>query len=313
MSSSDLTPLFVVILNWNLAVDTIACIESLQPRLPADAHILVVDNGSSDDSVEVLQSRFGEQTTVVANERNLGFAAGMNVGIRRAVGAGAQSVLVLNNDTVAAPDMLAELLQAMSAGPHVGAVGPVIYYHAAPDRIWRVGDRAVPCLPVPLRLGRREVERAGGKPLPVDYLTACALLVRREVFDQVGLFDESYPMYYEDADFCRRVRRAGWQTLAVPRARLWHKVALSASRQKRVTRYTLAWGRSRFYLGQLHGPQRLPALAFLLWKGLVTTARDIAGRDWALIRPLWRGTLDGARGRVCDPRMCLVNAKRHPD
>lgn len=288
-----LNPLYVIVLNWNLPGDTIACVRSLLVGLPPAAQILIVDNHSSDDSVAQFQASFGDTVQLLTMSDNLGFAGGMNAGIRAALQAGAGSVLLLNNDTVVHEAMLGRMLQAAADLPQAGVLGPAIFYYDLPQRIWQLGSREYPLLPIPLNLGMRDLRRAQGRPFRLDYVTGCAMLVRRAVFERVGMLDTAYAMYFEDADFCRRVRQAGFELWCVPSAQMWHRVALSAGMVKPASRYAFAWGRARFYRQHPHGP--LPGLtyAYLLVSTVLKVARDIARGEGGLAALLWRGTLDG--------------------
>jgi GT2 family glycosyltransferase len=293
-SHRGLYPLFVIVLNWNLPEDTIACVESVLASKSADTMVIVVDNGSSDNSVAMLQARFGEQVMLVETGKNLGFAGGVNVGIRRALQEGAGSVLLLNNDTVVDATMIRQLITVANAHPEAGLIGPVIHYFDAPERIWRFADNEHRVLPITVRVPDRRLEQAGGVPFPVDYITACGMLIRREVLEQVGLFDEAYFMYFEDADFCRRVRRVGgFEIWCAPEAKMWHKVSLSARKNKPLNRYAMSWGRARFYRDHPHGVLPVLTLPYLLLRSLASTLADLRGRDWDLIGPLWTGTMDG--------------------
>jgi hypothetical protein len=289
----SILPLVVVILNWNLPDETIACVDSvLAAALPGVA-VLVVDSGSRDGSVARLRQQYGERVALLALPYNGGFAAGMNAGIRHALAQGAQSVLLLNNDTVVAPDMIAELIAAAQREPAAGIWGPLIYYYDWPERIWHFADREYAWLPLPLRLSPRVLKQAGGQPLRVDYVTGCAMLVRRAVFEQVGLLDERYIMYFEDADFCRRARMHGFPVWCVPGAQMWHKVSLSARIERPGTRYLQAWGRAYFL--QRHPRREFPGLIglYVLFKTLLVSLHDIWLGEGHLLRPLWRGTLEG--------------------
>jgi hypothetical protein len=217
----------------------------------------------------------------------------MNAGVRYALAHGAQSVLLLNNDTIVAPDMIAQMIAAAQRYPVAGILGPLIYYYDWPERIWQFANREYAWLPMPLRVPASALARAGGQPVAVDYVTGCAMLVRRAVFEQVGLLDERYIMYFEDADFCRRARRHGFQIWCVPRARMWHKVSLSARINRPANRYLQAWGRAFFLRQHPHG--KLPGLTwlYLLLKTLLVSVYDIRLGERHLLRPLWRGTLEG--------------------
>src|SRR5690606_8622720 len=123
---------------------------------------------------------------------NLGFAAGMNAGTRYALAQGAQSVLLLNNDTLIDPALIHHLADALANDPAAGLAGPVIYYHDAPTRIWRFGDNEHPWLPIPRRVPDAVVTSGSDEPVALDYITACALLARKEVFERVGYLDERF-------------------------------------------------------------------------------------------------------------------------
>ena len=286
-------PLYVIVLNWNLPGDTIACVRSLQRGLSAGSAIIIVDNASSDDSLRQFGEVFGDQVMVVALESNRGFAGGMNAGIEAALQAGAGSVLLLNNDTIADADMIPRLREAAVTLPRAGILGPAIYYYDAPARLWQAGTRRSALLPVPVNLGGAALRRARGRPLRVDAVTGCAMLVRREVFSRIGPLDSRYAMYYEDADFCYRARGAGFEIWCVPQARMWHRVSLSARQVPQTTRAIAAWGRARFYRQYPHGPFPGLTLAFLLAQAALGAARDYARGDAALARLRWRATLDG--------------------
>jgi len=293
----DLYPLHIVILNWNLPDDTIACVRSIRAHPTPNIEIIIVDNASTDDSLQIFRDQLGDTVTIIANAENLGFAAGVNVGIRHALAAGTRAVVLLNNDTLVDPALIEQLVAAARDIPSADILGPVIYYHQPPDRIWRVADQEHRWLPIPLRTPDAAVARAGTRPFPVDYVTACGVLIKRAVFETIGLFDENYFMYFEDADFCRRARRAGFGIWCVPAARMWHKVSLSARKDKPSSRYAMSWGRARFYRRHPHGPAPALTTLYLIWKMARTTLADALAGDWELVRPLWAGTWDGYRNR----------------
>ena len=108
-------------------------------------------------------------------------------------------------------------------------------------------------------------------------------------------------MYFEDADFCQRARQAGFEIWCAPQARMWHKVSLSAQKIKPVTRYAESWGRAQFYRTYSQGWSRVLVTAYLLARTVVITLRDLLANEPGLVKPLWRGFLDGQRDRP--PRM----------
>jgi hypothetical protein len=264
--------------------------------MPANATVVVVDNHSTDDSVERIRAAFGDTVVIIEMPTNRGFAGGMNAGIRYALQQGAQSVLLLNNDTILDRSMIRHMMQAASDYPAAALLGPAIYYAHQPQALWRCADNEHPLLPVPVKLSARALAQAAGQPFRADYITGCAMLVRREVFKTTGLLDPRYVMYFEDADFCRRARRDGFQVWCVPQARMWHKVSASARTNKPRTRYYQAWGRAHFYRQHPHGIVPGLVVFYLLLKLLRITAEDVVRREWHLIGPLWRGTLQGYMG-----------------
>lgn len=222
----------VVVLNWNGKDLTLDCVRSLLEIDTPNVDIIVVDNASDDGSVGAIRDSFGGRVTVVANDENLGFAAGNNAGIRLALERGVDYVLLLNNDTVVDAALIDNLLRPFETNGNLGVAGPKIYYHTPPDRIWFAGGELFLSRGVARHIGIRETDRGQfDDPRDVDYVTGCALMARREVFETVGLLDPSYVAYYEDADFCVRARRAGYRVVYVPGGKVWHKISASTGGQ----------------------------------------------------------------------------------
>lgn len=213
-----------VVLNWNGLSDTLACVASLERIEDPNFRILVVDNGSSVSPHSAIQERF-PAVEVLELPSNLGYAGGNNVGIRRALSAGADFVWVLNNDAVVDPACLAELLAAAGRYPRAGVVGAKVLRTDDPTRLWvawgtvtwrqslirLVGENA-------LDDGRFDVEKE------VPWVPGCSLLLRREALEEVGTFDESFFAYHEDVDWAARSRDAGWTSLYCGHAKVWHAV-----------------------------------------------------------------------------------------
>lgn len=216
-------PVVVITLNWNRRDDTLAFLASCRQQAYANFRVLVVDNGSVDGSVEAVVAQFPE-VSVLENGANLGFAAGMNAGIKVALSEGADYLFLVNNDTTLEPPLLALLVDA--ARQHeADLVAPAIYYYDQPERLWWLGGKLRPLL---LEVRRIATPPPGKRPFEVDFVTGCAMLISRNCFAQIGLFDERFFMYYEDADFCLRARRAGVRVLVAPQAAMYHKVAVSS-------------------------------------------------------------------------------------
>lgn len=213
-----------IVLNWNRTQDTVQCVHSLQKSDYPALDILVVDNGSSHEHYAALQAALPD-TAILRSSTNLGFAGGNNLGLQHVLERGAEYALVINNDTLVESQMVSQLVTVAEAHPQAGLVGPIIYYLAQPTEVWFAGYRFTHGIYV-LRRGLnlqpplRSVE-------PVDFVSGCGVLMRRSALERVGLFSEDYFMYYEDLDYCFRVKETGLEILCVTGARMWHTVSAS--------------------------------------------------------------------------------------
>jgi GT2 family glycosyltransferase len=222
MTSKLTTTITVVVLNWNSYEMTAECIRSLQATDGPDFEILVVDNGSTDGSVEMLPREF-PLIVVLPQQRNLGFAAGCNVGMRHALVNNAEYVLLLNNDTFVAPDFVREMLATIESDPRIGAVCPKIYFADEPEIIWYAGADFSLWTGTAKHRGWKEVDRGqfdGQKE--ITQATGCAMLVRCSALRDVGLLDEQFWAYAEDLDWSVRFLKGGYRLAFAPKASLWH-------------------------------------------------------------------------------------------
>jgi GT2 family glycosyltransferase len=216
-----LAPLvMVVVLNWNGLNETRSCLDALGGVTYPRVEIIVVDNGSTDGSVDALRAEY-PQVRLLSLSENVGFAGGNNHGLRHALRHGADYVLLLNNDARIAPDAVDVLVQVAQADRRIGVLGPIIYRNDDPQRVESAGGW------LNLYTGRfRHFEKLPADqacPYEVDIISGCAMVVRREVMEQVGLLNECYFAYFEDAEWCVRARRAGYRVMAVPEAQVWHR------------------------------------------------------------------------------------------
>ena len=258
-----------IVLNWNGWRDTIACLESLQRVDYPNLSILVVDNGSTDNSVEMIRKSF-EGVEILENRANLGFAAGNNVGIRLALSRQAEFVWLLNNDTVVEPGTLEALVICAEADPKIGAVGSVLRYWHAPEKIQAWGGGIIN-----LWTGQSNHLEEPGEPESLSYLTAASLLLRSPVLREVGILDEGYFMYWEDADMSYRIRAAGYRLTVASDAFLLHKENASTGRKSpRMDRYISASG-IRFLRKFAYFPP-LPIFILIFGRAL----KRFAAREW---------------------------------
>jgi GT2 family glycosyltransferase len=280
----------IVILNHNNASDTLECIASLPKLDETQCRVFVIDNASTDNSVQAIEQT-EPRVTVVRSSVNRGFAGGMNLGIRHVQQFNADLLLLLNNDIVLAADAIAELTDAAEHYPGAGILVPKIYYASMPTTIWSAG--AV-WRRFPPRVTIRGFNIPDGpeydQPIPLDYATGCALLIRRPVFDQVGFFDEGFFMYQEDYDFCYRSRQAGWTIRYVPTAKIWHKVSRSLG--SRSPQWWYYWSRSatRLY-HHTWDYSWLAVIAMLSYFAL----RELTKGHARFLRPMVAGVRDEVR------------------
>ena len=286
--------IYSVLVNWNLKDHTLTCVQSLVEAGASVDHVIVVDNGSTDGSSEALRQSFGEDLQLIISDENLGFAQGCNLAIRHALDRGAEWVFILNNDTIVAPTIFDELSTASAASEEYAILSPLILYHDKPDRIWHLGDKLIRGTLITRSLHKGGMD-LGNLPqlVEVDFVSGSGMLVRREVFEAIGLFDPAYFMYGEEVDFCWRARSAGYRLAGAPKAKMWHKVSASAGRDPGTTRYLKIRNQIRFYHRYANRPQILLMLAFTLARSLVLAFGDLLKGQPGLIGPLVDGWVDG--------------------
>jgi GT2 family glycosyltransferase len=225
---------FIVIPNWN-GKDTLpACLDSLLAQTQK-ARILVVENGSTDGSLDLLHSNY-PSIDLVVNTRNLGFAGGVNSGIKRAIELGAKYVALFNNDAVADKNWLKELIQALDNHTEAGSATCKLL-SADKKHIDSTGDFYTTWgLPYP---------RGRGEPASDKYDTETevfgasggASLYRVKMLQEIGLFDEDFFAYYEDVDLSFRAQLAGWKVIYVPKAEAYHQQGVTSGKIKGFTTY----------------------------------------------------------------------------
>ncbi len=287
-------PVYIVVLSWNGREDTLACLASLAAVEEPDVRVIVVDNGSTDGTSEAVAHAFPE-AEIVRSERNLGFAEGNNVGMRRALELGAAYVLVLNNDVEVEPRFVTALVEEAGRRPDAGALCSKILYADPPDLIWFAGASFDP------RSGyngrqRGYRERDDGRFDEVtesDRACGAAMLVARAVLEQVGLFDAELFFYSEDTDWSLRARAAGYRHYVVPASRIWHKVSVTSGGENSPT--SLYYGvRNTIEVCERYAP--LGPLASARRRAILVAAHLVQAllstRKRAGLRAVWQGYRD---------------------
>jgi GT2 family glycosyltransferase len=290
----------VVVLDWNGGDDTLACIDSVVASSWHPLDVWVVDNASRQPVLdEVVRKHPGVRT--IANPSNLGYAGGNNVGIRAALAAGAEWVLVLNNDARLEPAAIAELMAVASSDPRIAAVGAKILRLEDPDHVWMAWGE-VDYRQSLVRLvgeGAPDDGRFAGPPRDVGWVSGCAILLSRRALDAIGPFDEEYFAYHEEVDWCATAREHGLRIVFAPRAVVLHRGQASSGGATFVSRRQYLTARNMVRFVRKHGSiaERLRfALLFAAMLPLSYVKRSRSGEQEG-VRLKLEGALDALRGR----------------
>jgi len=283
----------IIIVNWNGKLVTSECLQSLRTIDYSPFKIYVVDNASSDGSVDEIARSFPEVCLIQSNENRF-YAGGNNYGFQIAKQDKPEFVLFLNNDTVVDKDFLKYLVSAISDNEKIGMVGPKIYHFDRPDVIWSAGGFVSFFRGKTGHYGLRKTDNdRWNRQREVGYLTGCAQLIRSELFGRLGGFDESYHMYSEDADLCQRVRNAGYKIVYVPSAKIWHKI--SSSSGGGLTTYKIRnkiRGNLRFFRKYARWHHWLTIPVFVFLDGIGFVGKSLATLN---LKNIWR-LIKGATG-----------------
>lgn len=279
----------IVVLNWNGGDDTIACLDSLAGLDYPEIAVIVVDNGSADDSVIRIRAA-NPEVRMIETGKNLGFGGGCNVGMRAAIADGADYVWLINNDATVATDALTELVHVAEKDERIGAVGSVIFDQGQRDRVqlWGGGK-------VNLWTGASRHRRTPGR---VDFISGASALIRSRALKEVGFFDDaSFFMYWEDTDLGFRLRKGGWKLAVAEKSRVWHEESSSLGRgsPKLIEYFT----RSAVAFLRKHAAVPVVPIAVNL---VGRTAKLVLSGDFAgasfLLRVFYQALRPGAAGRA---------------
>jgi protoporphyrinogen oxidase/GT2 family glycosyltransferase len=288
MSKSSSHPkVSVVILTYNHYEDTRECLNSVQKCNYPNVNIILVDNGSEDETPAKVREEF-PKIQVIENGANIGVPAGYNIGFQEALAQASDYIFMLNNDTVIAPDIIDELLEVANADPDAGIVMPKVLFYGSSDRVWSSGGRYRAFPPAILMTDRR----AGNedKLRMIEYAPSCGLLIHRQAFERAGLFDPGYFFLWDDWDFSERVRAHGLKIWYAPNARMWHKVSTTTQGSRSPLFWkTLGASITRFY--RRHG--RPPWLSMTVHIGYVVLREFLVKQNWAYWGDFWSGVSEG--------------------
>ncbi len=222
----DAPKVIAVVLNYRRPQETLECINSLKKLDYTNIEIVIVDNASADDSVVKIRTAHPD-VSVIVTEHNQGYAGGMNNGFRFALQKNPAYILAINSDTLIERQALQTLVEVLTAESSAAAATGTIYYQGEQEQVWYRG-------------GKLNYYRAGGfqqhgafhveslLPRSVTFISGCAFLIKAPILQEIGLFDERFFMYFEDAELCMRVLRRKYKLLYIPRARFYHQVTSDA-------------------------------------------------------------------------------------
>jgi GT2 family glycosyltransferase len=280
-----------ILVNWNGWRDTVECLKALKESRYPNLTILVVDNGSNNDSVARIRAAHPD-VLLLENGKNLGFAGGNNVGIRYALAHGAEYVWLLNNDTEPAPDALSALIAKSLTDRRIGAVASICYYADKPStvQVW-AGAR----VNLWVGYGRNSTE-----PHPDEWfhsLYGASMLIARPAIEDVGMLDEGFFHYWEETEFCLRLRKQNWLLAAAPESKVLHKVAASTGGNSLILdRYATT---SVLRLLRLHS--EAPRLAMLIFLS-VRFMRRIVRFQFSRCKSVWEGIQDYRQSLPVTPK-----------
>lgn len=266
----------VIIANWNRKEDTLATLHSLRECLLNNfsVRIIVVDNGSHDGSPEAVEkfsrssSKKGFSIRQIINKENLGFCKGNNLGIQAALKEGADYIVLLNNDTIVDKNLFIDFMNVATAEERLGAISPKIYfapgYEFHKERykksdlgkiVWSAGGDLDWSNVYATNHGVDEVDDGQfGEEREVDFGTGACIFIPVDVIQKVGMLDEKLFAYFEDADLCVRIKRAGWKVIYAPKPNLWHKVSQTSGIGSELNDYFIT--RNRMLFGLRYAPWR---------------------------------------------------------
>lgn len=230
----------IILLNYNNENDTIECVESIKENCRLDCDIIVVDNKSSQSSIDFLREK-SSLFTLILNKENVGFAAGNNVGIKFALENGADYILLLNNDTIVTPNSIEKMVNCIESDESTGIASCRIMYNDCKTKVWYCGGKMdwSKYRPEHFNIGNefdynfKDVEQT-------YYISGCCMLIPRDIFKNVGLLPEEYFMYYEDVDYCQQVVSKGYKLMLCSDAIIYHKVSSSSGGEN--SPFSILWG-----------------------------------------------------------------------
>lgn len=220
--------IFIILVNYNGSKDTLECIESLKEIYYRNVEIIVVDNNSKKEEIDLLKEKEKDFILIETNKNN-GFAIGNNIGVKYAIDNGADYVLLLNNDTIVEKDFLNIMLETYKSNDNVGAVGCRIMYHSDRRLIWYNGGKIDYSKFSAFNIDEKKLDKdIVEQNIETDFITGCCILIPKNTIKNIGYLSDEYFMYYEDVDYSLRIKERGLNLIINPKSKIYHKVSISS-------------------------------------------------------------------------------------
>ncbi len=299
----------VIILNWNNAPDTLECLESVYKSKSVSFSVYVVDNGSTDDSLNTIRSAF-PQAQYIKNKANLGFAEGNNRAIEIALKEKANYIFLLNNDAIIHEKTLSILRETAEKNPQAAVLGPKVYFYDKPSTIWYGGGDWDPARASVYHhdWGVEEHEATKTETESTGYICGCTFFARAEILKKIGLMDPRFFLNWEEIDWCWRMKKVGYCCLYVPEAKAWHKISRSFPDGKKGAFWLYFYWRNRLLWMERHLDRRefFSLLREIIWPQTIRLVKDACSKNPKPARAALRGIFHYLRRRFGPPPSSLA-------
>lgn len=284
-----------LVLNYNGPDVTLLSLESLTALSYPNVDLMVIDNGSTDDSVDRVGAAFPKIRQLRVHP-NRGISWGLDHGLALALEEGYEYALVMNNDIEVAPSMVDEMVRVAAANPEVGCVGTKSYYYSDRERIWSAGGRLRYREALTTERGEGQLDCGQfDRTEEVDYVNGVAMLIRCELLEKIGLWDPTYFLGVEDADFCVRAKQAGYRCVYAHRAELWHMISASIGVYKPFRTFHTARSTAIFLRKHATAWQKARSMAWFLASLPIAYVRELRRGNQAAVTSKARGFAEGLR------------------
>ena len=308
----------IIILNWNGLSDTIECLESLTKITYPNYEVFVVDNGSKGKEADVIGKKYSDFIKLIRNDNNYGFAEGNNIAIRWVMdNSNPDYFLLLNNDTTVDPKFLDEMIEIAEKDTKVGIVGPKTYFYQMRNRLQLVWFKVDMYRGEAKHVGSLSYDEGQYENITsVDYMQGSCLLIKKTVLLDVGLLDSKFFCYWEEADYCFRVKQAGYKIIYAPKAKIWHKKLIDtnpwykkvfSANKVRISNLVCYYiTRNNFWFMKKHA-NKIQRCVFILYFFTIrfwfnSCVYLLYYHDYSLLRSYLNGVRDGMFGYAVMPK-----------